>query len=482
MSQTDTRPGFKLPWTGERGDAEAATNGATGQSTGTDAEASMTTESGTAVEAAREEGAMDTGTTTEEHQTPDMIDTTAVSGARRPTKFMADLSRAMQTAAEASRDETMTRFTADAKQAVEDIRAKSAEEAASLRRQADDDVAAVREWSKTEIARIREETDTRIAARKHALDGEMDEFAAVIEARVQRVSSTVTEFETEMAEFFERLIAEQDPTRIATMAQAMPDPPDLSAIATAVIAVVPHAEPAAETGTADATVADAETTETGDTTAETGEASAEATEGSAGSMPAEGEAAQFGETGTTTDATEGEASTEAAAAEGETGDAPAAEGETAAEAQAETGESTDAQPAPDFAAAEAEAAAMSGGLDADDGLSMLAAARLEALAEMPLPEPTGESQAGDRVTTRVVVRGLVSVASIATFKRSLGRVAGVSAIGVASGPDGEFVFTVSHDSGLNLGESITGLPGFEARIGAETPGGLEVSAHDPDGD
>ena len=36
-----------------------------------------------------------------------------------------------------------------------------------------------------------------------------------------------------MAEFFERLIAEQDPTRIATMAEAMPDPPDLAAIAAA---------------------------------------------------------------------------------------------------------------------------------------------------------------------------------------------------------------------------------------------------------
>ena len=125
---------------------------------------------------------------------------------------------------------------------------------------------------------------------------------------------------------------------------------------------------------------------------------------------------------------------------------------------------------------------MSGGLDADDGLSMLAAARLEALAEMPLSEPEGDRQSGDRVSTRVIVRGLVSVASIATFKRSLGRVAGVSAIGVASGPDGEFVFTVSHETGLNLGEAITGLPGFDARIGAETPEGLEVSAHDPDGD
>ena len=80
----------------------------------------------------------------------------------------------------------------------------------------------------------------------------------------------------------------------------------------------------------------------------------------------------------------------------------------------------------------------------------------------------------------MVVVGLVSVASIATFKRSLGRVPGVSTIGVASGPDGEFVFTVSHDSGIGLGDAIAALPGFEARVTAETSGGLEVTAHDPD--
>ena len=97
------------------------------------------------------------------------------------------------------------------------------------------------------------------------------------------------------------------------------------------------------------------------------------------------------------------------------------------------------------------------------------------------PEPVAERAThGERATTRVIVHGLVSVASIATFKRSLGRVSGVSAIGVASGPDGEFVFTVSHDSSLGLGDAITALPGFEARITSQTDGGLEVAAHDPD--
>ena len=493
MSQTDTKPGFRLPWTATSADAQAPTADVTGESSAVDAEASMTTESEATVEA----GAQDPQVSTEEQQTPDMIDTTAVNSARRPTKFMADLSKAMQTAAEASRDETMTRFAADTKVAVEDIRAKSAEEAAALRRQADDDVAAVREWSKTEIARIREETDTRIAARKQALDGEMDEFGQVIEARVQRVNSAVAEFETEMAEFFERLLAEQDPTRIATMAQAMPDPPDLSAIAasvTEVTAVVEpasaatteasHGETATEAGTesgemgqtADATQASAETATLDEAPADVqGEATTDSPSDAATRI-AEGEAAHYGEAETTTDVAEGETSQDAPAGEA------VATGATESNEPNETGETSDGSelPAPDFAAAEAEAAAMSSGLDADDGLTMLAAARLDALSEAPGVEGADRPSGTDRMTTRVVVRGLVSVASIATFKRTLGRVQGVAAIGVASGPDGEFVFTVSHDNNLNLPEAITGLPGFDAQISSETTGNIVVSAHDPD--
>lgn len=497
MSQTDTRPGFRLPWTGERADAEASTDGSEGtvaETGATDAEASATDAE------ASGDGEGSTGMTepsvTEESGTTDMTDATATATGRRPTKFMADLSKAMQAAAEVSRDETMSRFAADTKVAVEDIRAKSAEEAAALRRQADDDVAAVREWSKTEIARIREETDTRIAARKQALDGEMDEFGQVIEARVQRVNTAVAEFETEMAEFFERLLAEQDPTRIATMAQAMPDPPDLSAIAASVTGVAAPVGPASEsapeasygeTATDPATETSeagevGETTEAAAESATTGEAPAYVQGEAATDAPsdeatqvAEGEAAPYGETEPNTDAAEGDGHQYAPA-----GEAEVTETSEGGE-QTETGEpANEPEVPPDFAAAEAEAAAMSSGLDADDGLSMLAAARLDALSEAPGVEGVDRSSGTDRLTTRVVVRGLVSVASIATFKRTLGRVQGVAAIGVASGPDGEFVFTVSHDNSLNLTEAIAGLPGFEAKIASETPGNIEVSAHDPD--
>jgi hypothetical protein len=428
MAQTETRPGFRLPWTAERSDSEQPDEASAAESPDVDDPAPAPAE---------------------ELVTPDMTEATATdapsaSSTRRPTtKFMADLSRAMQAAAESSRDETMARFSAEAKVAIEEIRTGSADEAAGLRRQADDDVAAVREWSKGEIARIREETDERIAARKRSLDGEMEEFAAMIEARVERVSATVAEFETEMAEFFERMLAEEDPTRIATMAEAMPDPPDLAGVAASVTTPpVEQADPRLDAMAA-APAAD-------------GEPVVEM-------IGAEPVVEMIG------------AETPAAVEE--------IQGATEAVAVAD-------DPAPsngtDFAAAEAEAATFTGDLDDDDGLATLGSAEREAApsadtapaaaSDAPAPAPVS----GERVSSRVVVQGLVSVASIATFKRSLGRVSGVSAIGVASGPDGEFVFTVSHDSGLGLADAIRALPGFDAKVTAETPGGLEVAAHDPD--
>jgi hypothetical protein len=424
MAQTDTRPGFRIPWTAEHdspsGQADAMTSeNAEIPTAEAPAEGSIVVDEPTASEAS---------TPPEEPETSDMIDATANSSTRRPTKFMAELSRAMQTAVETSRDETMARLGADAKTVVEEIHSASAVEAAELRRQADDDVAAVREWSKAEIASIREETEARIALRKTALDGEIDQHGLVVESRVQQVGTTVGEYEAQMYAFFERLRAEEDPTRIAAMAERMPEPPDLARIAAAIV------EPVAQAPV----VADAEFVADDPTVVDDGRHMTDAE------------------------------------ARVETGEAETSESETVEVEAVE-------QSTPDFAAAEAEAATFTGDVEEEPVSEPAptatdheaAAAALAATADDSPPQ-------AERATTRVMVTGLVSVASIATFKRSLGRVPGVSTIGVASGPDGEFVFTVSHDAGIGLSDAIVALPGFEARVTAEDSGNLEVTAHDPD--
>lgn len=393
---TETRSGFRLPWTASQGESDDKPD------------------------------APDDTPVSEEAQAPDMIETAdnpeatmtrepaadepaAAQPSRRATKFMAELSRAMQVAAENARAETMSRFEVEAKGVVETIHAAATDEAADLRRKADDDVAAIREWSKAEIARIREETEARIAARKNGLDGEMEQHAASVEARVERVGAVVSAFETQMTSFFERLNAEEDPTRIATMAETMPDPPSLADVAASV---------------AGQPVADA----------------------SASSEPGSPSQPSVDLFGNAADA------------------APTAEY--------------------DFAAAEAEAASFDENLEEDADVSDPASSiegaadpGVETVTDVVDVEPSTNA---DLASSQVVVTGLVSVANIANFKRSLARTAGVSTIGVASGPEGDFIFTVGHTLGAALTAAVAALPGFDVEITSETDDAINVAARDRD--
>ena len=395
---TETRPGFRLPWaagTDEPDDQPVAGDVPFAEEA---QEADMietaeTADAGATAETAEPETA-ETGAAPEVVAEPETAATADSPPARRATKFMAELSRAMQAAAESARSETLARFEVEAKGVVEEIHANATSEAADLRRTADDDVAAVREWSKAEIARIREETEARIAARKSGLDGEMEEHAATVEARTERVAAVVADFEAQMSTFFERLNAEEDPTRIATMAETMPDPPSLADVAASIAsAPVPSAERF-------------------DTAPEAG-------------LPS----------------------------------------------------------AIDFAAAEAEAATFGDDLEGEDdelAIAESASPEDEAVADEAATaerEPAVSTESG---STRVIVSGLASVANIANFKRGLGRLPGVSTIAVASGPDGNFVFTVSHGLGSTLSASIRALTGFDIQITSESTDAISVAAQDRD--
>ena len=134
---------------------------------------------------------------------------------------------------------------------------------------------------------------------------------------------------------------------------------------------------------------------------------------------------------------------------------------------------------PDFESAEAEAATTT-----DDGSEIqeigddALAARLAGL----VPGKGGKAAGAETKSTQVIVVGLVSVASIASFKRHLGRLPGVQSVGVSSGPDGEFLFAVNHAADVSLRDLIPGLPSFQARVTGTSDGVLNVTAHDPEAD
>jgi hypothetical protein len=138
---------------------------------------------------------------------------------------------------------------------------------------------------------------------------------------------------------------------------------------------------------------------------------------------------------------------------------------------------------PDFAAAEIAAAEAAAAelqeipeMDEQD-----LTARLAGLVPSSSQGAPAEAAAGvPVVSTQVIISGLVSVASIASFKRHLSRAAGVRHVGVSSGPDGEFLFTVQHEAGVALRDLIPTLPGFQARVTGGGDGVVTASAHDPD--
>jgi len=138
---------------------------------------------------------------------------------------------------------------------------------------------------------------------------------------------------------------------------------------------------------------------------------------------------------------------------------------------------------PDLGTAEAEAAAAAAD-SSDDEIPTIdtdaLAVRLAGLVSTGTQDQAERRSATPASSTQVVVTGLVSVASIAGFKRHLGRVAGVQGVGVSSGPDGEFVFTVSHSAEIELGNVVQTLPGFEARVTGTGDGVINVAARDPE--
>jgi hypothetical protein len=525
MAQTDARAGFRLPWSSDRQSSEtfdgdstteqvAAATGWPSEDAGGSNGAATTNAEPTKAEATATADPWATPAAPVDPAPAPSAPTLPSSG-RKPTKFMADLTKAMQAAAEDARSRALTQLQTDAKTHVETIHGRSSTEAASLRRAADDDVAAVREWSKAEIARIREETESRITDRKSRLESEIDEHAGIIEREIDAVQRTVAAFEDEMAAFFERLLGEEDPSRFATMAENLPEPPTfegllptpISEMVVAVdepdpVEVEVEAEPEAVVETVadesaeaiattedDAVVEDDAVTET--PTGELETATDEHGEHALGSF----EGHEAGEGG------DGEVDREAAFAAIQAAAEAAASAEVAADAAAraeavadvaieiignhdDEGEGDDPRFAalglsPDYDAAEAEALAAAGSSEDDipeiDDHAL--ATRLAGLVPAK-----GKGNAADTGVTQIVVVGLVSVASIASFKRHLGRVAGVQSVGVSSGPDGEFVFAVKHNGDVVLRDAIPSLPSFQARVTGSADGVVHVTAHDPEGD
>lgn len=559
MATTDTKQGFRLPWSSDRSQDDSrpeesleATDTAAPADTGADPAEAVNPDGSAGSEVAEEawpeidvnarlnlisadpSAAQSSGPisrTAKEHVAMvDSISAVAHESAapRKPSKLIADLAAAMRSTAEAAREQALAQVEADSRQVVEAIRAQSTDGHSALRSRCDEDIVAIRDWSKAEIARVREETERRITERKATLEAEIATHAGAIERRVEDVQETVAAYEARMATFFEHLLQESDPARLAAMAESMPEPPSLEiwadlpepaaeaeAIGTTETSTAAEAvaetkpEPESEQAVTAEVVADATGWGAEPTAAVDAQASAEA------SFEATDPAAAPAPEGTTTApepvAAASEPAPRAAQGWGDTDNAWSTKPTTswpesdARPDQADAAWSRPAETAPDAGSHDTIMAAIEA--DAEAGVNAQAGSETEMLAddgssdseEAPSPEaeaslaarlasliPGRGSADGDEgataeaVTTQVVVTGLVSVASIASFKRHLGRLTGVQSVSVASGPDGEFMFNVTHRADVSFRDVIPTMPGFAARVTGGSDGIVNVTARDPE--
>ncbi len=552
MAQTDTRSGFRLPWSSDRAHEDTA-----GLDAGEGAPEAVVEQEAPQVAWPEIDFAARLGITPNASRADDPSTEDAPTAAepatpapapapRKPhTKLMAALAAAIRATTEAARDQRLGQADTEAQSVVDMIRAQSAEGAAALRRRSDDDVEAIRDWAKAEIARIKQESDSRVADRLALLGREIEGHAAAIEDRVTEVQSIVAGYRGAMDTYYARLALEEDPARLATMAEAMPDAPSLESLGDlaglvvtpapvdAVASVVeagPEVQPEAEfalvadieepEAVADAGEAVIEASDAGTITDETAAAVHEAAlDDAETSSRSEADDQVAGELETAdmagTVAHGGEAADGDAVArwaEGETPDhfpksdaeggdpvdrgaimaalEAAAEAVVAAEAAAESADQAEAAADVAETAAELLTGRASSDEELDPGAEAAMSARVDAggfdtgsyadrLASL-LPGHADGDADGEPRTTQVVVNGLVSVASIASFKRHLGRLPGVTAVAVASGPDGEFVFNATHRPDVSFRDAIPTMPGFAARVTASGGGVVSVTARDPE--
>lgn len=398
---------------------------------------------------------------------------------RRDNPLLTGLVKAMRDSARITREETTARLRVEAEARVVAIRGRSAADAVALRTQAEEDMAGIREWSKAEMARIRLQTAERIEARRGQLATDSHALSSLTGRLVTEIEGAVASFETEMKRFFKALLAEEDPTQLATLAEQMPVPPVLESLPQAVAVGIDHVSSGARSRANRATSMPANGAKRAARPPTSRSAGGAGAAARARSRAATAAPAGHGDlpagAGPTLDATgldpEAAALAEAEALAGldlsamtgewhATGDTPSSNGMTphvtADDATLSETEEPGAEPEP-----------------AREPASELAPQPATELAPFLEDEEFMiESQ------TRLIVSGLGD-AGIVAFAGALREVPGVGSVNVSPGGDGEVVFSVTHGTSTDLRAAVPELDGFRAHVTADEGAILSVAAQDP---
>ena len=421
-----------------------------------------------------------------------VVDGAPPASARKTNPLMAGLVKAMRDAARSARDEATAKMRSDAAARLTEIKSQAATAALTLKKQADEDVAEIRGWSKAEAARIRQETDERIAKRRAEHLRQVEDHGAETQRLQADVNGAITAFDADMARFFDVLLKEDDPARLATLAERLPEAPSFARPMGPAGATTPRPRsprPASRTaGPARQRTAPSDGRKPSERLAPDAAAAAEA-EAIAGldEVPSPEAPAMREPTGP--DAAPG--ATEALGASvPQVVASPMAAADPVPTDQAEAAEDDTPVDGMSPAGSLASVLATAPRIDSPDDLSpeeriaLLGFDEPEPSADGSVPSPAPvlgvrlepesnthahaaaalQAPAPLEDVTRIVVTGLTGVGGISAFKSALSAVSGVVSVSVTSGMDRDFVFSVVHADATDIRRAIAAFPAFAAQM------------------
>jgi hypothetical protein len=162
--------------------------------------------------------------------TTDLATDPAASHASVLPSFLAELTRAMQAAAEQMRTHIDADVAEDAAEEIDKARARGAIEADELRRLADEDIGGIEAWLTAETERVRGEAARRTDERRKELLSHLAKHDSIIATEVDGVEAAVVDYRSTLDTFFAELKEADNPAELARRAGSLPAPPDLESV------------------------------------------------------------------------------------------------------------------------------------------------------------------------------------------------------------------------------------------------------------
>jgi hypothetical protein len=155
------------------------------------------------------------------------------------SEFVAELVRAMQTAAGLERARIGEDIDRRRQQQIDEVQARKASEADRMRELAAEDVQGIEAWVEVETARIQLERERRATAVREDLETSLAEHSSKIDREIETLERAISIYRAQVEAFFDSLDGETDPILIAQKAASRPLFPALGAAAEAVAVASP---------------------------------------------------------------------------------------------------------------------------------------------------------------------------------------------------------------------------------------------------